>query len=312
MTVETKLGIVFPGQGSQSIGMMDDLVALDASLQSIFDTASSVLGYDLWKIICAGPASALNRTQITQPALLASGYAAWMLWNKRTAKQPAVLAGHSLGEYTALVCAGVIDFEDGINLVAERGRCMQDAVPVDTGAMAAILGLDDERVAELCQHAAYTEIVSVANFNSPGQVVIAGHKTAVERAMTLAKAAGAKRALSLPVSVPSHCMLMREAADEFARVMQNTRFNNATIPVIQNVDAQARTRAGAIQEALVEQLYKPVRWVSCIEAMRQRNIGRIIECGPGNVLTGLIKRIDRAIETGFIQDGKSVNNTLVA
>ena len=310
MTTNSALAIVFPGQGSQSIGMMNELAKLDQSIEATFTRASDVLGYDLWKVVSEGPESELNNTEMTQPALLVSAYATWELWRKRAKTLPAVLAGHSLGEYTALVCANVIGFEEAVKLVAERGRCMQAAVPAGVGAMAAILGLEDADVETVCAESAGDGIVAAANFNSPGQVVIAGDKVAVERAITAAKDAGAKRALLLPVSVPSHCLLMREAAEAFAENLNAIQFNDADTPVIQNVDAQLRTSAEEIRPILLEQLYKPVRWVSCIETMKSNNISSVIECGPGKVLAGLIKRIDRSLDIGFIQDEKSLEAAL--
>ncbi|MCG8380147.1 MAG: ACP S-malonyltransferase [Proteobacteria bacterium] len=310
MVDNAKLAIVFPGQGSQSIGMMNELVKIEPDIKATFDIASDVLGYNLWAIVVDGPESELNKTEVTQPALLASAVATWKVWQQRASVIPALLAGHSLGEYSALVCADVISFEDGIRLVAERGRCMQEAVPAGVGAMAAILGLDDEQVNKVCQEVNGSEIVSAANFNSPGQVVIAGHKNPVERATEEAKKAGAKRAILLPVSVPSHCMLMREAADRFAETLNNVVFKDAGIPIIQNVDAQARTDAAEIRPLLLEQLYKPVQWVNTIKTMKALEIEKIIECGPGKVLAGLVKRIDRSFNIHFIQDESSLNNAL--
>jgi [acyl-carrier-protein] S-malonyltransferase len=221
-----------------------------------------------------------------------------------------VFAGHSLGEYTALVCAGVIEFQDAIALVAERGKCMQKAVPLDTGAMAAILGLENEQIAQICTVAAESEIVSTANFNSPGQVVIAGDKSAVERAIVMARDIGAKRALLLPVSVPSHCWLMKEAADEFAITLNKTHFNDAETPVIQNVNAEIKTKSNEIKNALLEQLYMPVHWVNSINRMQSMGVNKIIECGPGKVLSGLIKRIDRSIQIHSVQNKVSLIKAL--
>ena len=287
--------VVFPGQGSQSVGMMKDLAATEPGVRRTFERAAAALGYDLLKIVNDGPESELNRTEITQPALLAAAYASWQLCLEKTDHRPAVLTGHSLGEYTALVCAAVIGFEDALRLVAERGRCMQAAAPADSGAMAAIIGLDDERVDAICRELSGEHIVSAANYNSPGQVVVAGHRAAVDRAVAAARAAGARRAVRLPVSVPSHCALMREAAGQFSETLNQVEFKDAQIPVIQNVDAEARTRADEIKPGLLAQLHQPVQWVNCIRAMRARHIERIIECGPGRVLAGLIKRIDRSI-----------------
>ena len=287
--------VVFPGQGSQSVGMMKALAEAEPDVGRTFERAGAALGYDLLRIVNHGPESELNRTEITQPALLTAAYASWRLCLEKTARRPAVLAGHSLGEYTALVCAGVIGFEDALRLVAERGRCMQAAVPAGQGAMAAIVGLDDERVDAICREVSAADIVAAANYNSPGQVVVAGHRAGVDRAVAAAKAAGARRAVRLPISVPSHCILMREAAQAFSEALNPIEFQDARIPVIQNVDAEARSRADQIKPGLLAQLYQPVQWVNCIRAMQARQIRRIIECGPGRVLAGLIKRIDRSL-----------------
>jgi len=310
MSTNPNLAIVFPGQGSQSLGMMNGLIELHPDIKETFTTASDILGYDLLEVITSDHEENLNQTEITQPALLTSAYATWLIWKETSDLLPTVLAGHSLGEYTALVCAGLITFEDAVALVAERGRCMQKAVPSDAGAMAAILGLNDEQVIQVCTDTAENEIVSAANFNSPGQVVIAGHKLAVERAINAAKDAGAKRAMLLPVSVPSHCMLMKDAADEFSAVLNNITFSNAEIPVLQNVDAIVKSKSDEIIPALLEQLYKPVRWTDSINTMKGMNITKIVECGPGKVLSGLIKRIDRSLETVSIQDEATLKKAL--
>jgi [acyl-carrier-protein] S-malonyltransferase len=310
MSVESKLGVVFPGQGSQSIGMMNGLIEIKPEIKNLFDTASEILSYDLLDVITSGPEEKLNQTEITQPALLATSYATWLILKERSDIAPLVLAGHSLGEYSALLCANVISFEDAIALVAERGRCMQKAVPDGVGAMAAILGLDDEQVVQVCNEAKEGEIVSAANFNSPGQIVIAGNKQAVERAIEKSKEAGAKRALLLPVSVPSHCMLMKEAAAEFESTLNNFSFNDANIPVIQNVDAQSKSSSSEIKAALLEQLYMPVRWVDCVNNMKDMGVTKIIECGPGKVLSGLIKRIDRSLEVFSIDNEASIEKAI--
>ena len=310
MNTQINLAIVFPGQGSQSVGMMNELLATESELSSIFDSASEVLGYDLLDIINFGPEKKLNQTKITQPALVASAYATWLMCKDILQSSTTVFAGHSLGEYTALVCAGVIEFQDAIALVAERGKCMQKAVPLDTGAMAAILGLENEQIAQICTVAAESEIVSTANFNSPGQVVIAGDKSAVERAIVMARDIGAKRALLLPVSVPSHCWLMKEAADEFAITLNKTHFNDAETPVIQNVNAEIKTKSNEIKNALLEQLYMPVHWVNSINRMQSMGVNKIIECGPGKVLSGLIKRIDRSIQIHSVQNKVSLIKAL--
>jgi len=306
MNTNSKLAVVFPGQGSQSLGMMDSLLENHPDINGLFITASDVLGYDLLDIITKGPAEKLNQTEITQPALLVSAYATWSIWKQQAASMPSVLAGHSLGEYTALVCAGVISFEDCIALVAERGRCMQKAVPDGIGAMAAILGLDDDVIVQVCNESADNEIVSAANFNSPGQVVIAGNKNAVERAIIAAKDVGAKRAMILPVSVPSHCLLMREAADEFAATLNKLDFRDAEIPVIQNVDAVIKNKADDIKPALLEQLYRPVLWTDSINNFKKLDITSVVECGPGKVLSGLIKRIDKTLEIFTSHDEASL------
>jgi [acyl-carrier-protein] S-malonyltransferase len=310
VNTQINLAIVFPGQGSQSVGMMNELLETESELSSIFDSASEVLGYDLLDIINFGPEKKLNQTKITQPALVASAYATWLMCKDILQSSPTVFAGHSLGEYTALVCAGVIEFQDAIALVAERGKCMQKAVPLDTGAMAAILGLENEQIAQICTVAAESEIVSTANFNSPGQVVIAGDKSAVERAIVMARDIGAKRALLLPVSVPSHCWLMKEAADEFAITLNKTHFNDAETPVIQNVNAEIKTKSNEIKNALLEQLYMPVHWVNSINRMQSMGVNKIIECGPGKVLSGLIKRIDRSIQIHSVQNKVSLIKAL--
>jgi [acyl-carrier-protein] S-malonyltransferase len=310
MNTGSNFAIVFPGQGSQSIGMMNGLIEIQADIKNIFNTASEVLSYDLLDVITSGPEEKLNQTEITQPALLATAYATWLILKERTDLTPSVLAGHSLGEYTALLCAGVISFEDAIALVAERGRCMQKAVPQGVGAMAAILGLDDEQVIKVCAESASNDIVSAANFNSPGQIVIAGNKLAVERAIDAAKEVGAKRAMLLPVSVPSHCMLMKDAATEFETSLNKVVFNDANIPVLQNVDAKSKSSSAEIKTALLEQLYMPVHWVDSIHAMKDMGVTKIIECGPGKVLSGLIKRIDKSFELFSIQDEASFEKIL--
>jgi len=306
MSIQSKFAVVFPGQGSQSPGMMNGLLEFQPDIKNIFNSASEILSYDLLDVITSGPEEKLNQTEVTQPALLVTAYATWVILKKQLDSMPSVLAGHSLGEYTALLCANVISFEDAVTLVAERGRCMQKAVPGGVGAMAAILGLDDEQVIRVCADVAGDEIVSAANFNSPGQIVIAGHKQAVDRAIDAAKEAGAKRAMLLPVSVPSHCMLMKEAADEFEILLNKVTFKDAEIPVLQNVDAKSKLSSIEIKTALLEQLYKPVRWVDSIYAMKNMHITKIIECGPGKVLSGLIKRIDNSFELFSIQDQTSL------
>ena len=306
------LAMVFPGQGSQSVGMLSGLAQTFPLVSATFQEASDTLGYDLWKLVMEGPEADLNRTDRTQPAMLAAGVAVWRIWRAQGGKLPALMAGHSLGEYTALVCADALAFADAIALVAERGRAMQEAVPAGSGAMAAILGLDDAVVVDVCARACEGQVVAAVNFNSPGQVVIAGDAEAVQRAMELAKASGAKRAVPLPVSVPSHCELMRPAAEQFAGQLQRTAIRIPAIPVIQNVDVTAHDAPDAIREALKQQLYSPVQWVRSVEMMREAGIQRIIEAGPGKVLAGLCKRIHKELEVAAVYDPDSLNAALNA
>jgi len=304
---DATLAMVFPGQGSQSVGMLSELAAEFSQIEETFQQASDVLGYDLWKLVCEGPAEDLNSTDRTQPAMLAAGVAVWRVWQDEQGAQPAILAGHSLGEYSALVCAKALAFEDAIRLVAERGRLMQEAVPAGTGAMAAILGLDDAAVEAVCSQAAEDQVLSAVNFNSPGQVVIAGAVAAVERALVVAKEAGAKRALPLPVSVPSHCALMQPAADKLAVQLADTVIKTPEIPVIHNVDADQHAEPDAIRDCLKRQLYSPVQWVKTINEMSSHGVTRIIEAGPGKVLTGLCKRIDKTISAAAVFDSASLS-----
>lgn len=308
--MNTEFAMVFPGQGSQSVGMLSALAADFPLVGETFAEASEVLDYDLWKLVQAGPEDTLNQTDRTQPAMLTAGVAVWRCWQARKGVSPVVMAGHSLGEYTALVCAGAIGFSDAVALVAERGRCMQTAVPAGVGAMAAILGLDDAAVADVCARAAEAEIVTPVNYNSPGQVVIAGHAGAVQRAIVLAKEAGAKRALQLPVSVPSHCALMEPAAEQFAARLNATSIRTPRVAVIQNVDAAAHREPESIRENLARQLYSPVQWVQTVQAMGGQGITRIVEAGPGKVLAGLCKRIDKSIATAAVFDTDTLNAAL--
>lgn len=286
MSVESKLAVVFPRQGSQSLDMMNGLIDINSDIKALFNTASEILAYDLWEIIISDPEEKLNQTEITQPALLTTAYATWLSLKKQSDIELAVLAGHSLGEYTALLCAGVLSFEDALALVAERGRCMQKAVPGGVGAMAAILGMEEEQVIQVCMDAEENDIVSAANFNSSGQVVIAGNKQAVERAIERAKEAEAKRAILLPVSVPSHCMLMKDAANEFEASLNKVALKEPEISVLQNVDAKIKLSSDDIKTVLLEQLCKPVRWVDSINNMKSMGVTKIIECGPAKYFQG--------------------------
>jgi [acyl-carrier-protein] S-malonyltransferase len=307
---DSTLGMVFPGQGSQAVGMLADLAEQQGVVIDTFEEASDVLGYDLWALAQEGPAEELNLTDRTQPAMLATGVSVWRVWQARGGAVPAVMAGHSLGEYTALVCADALTLPDAISLVAERGRCMQAAVPEGIGAMAAILGLEDASVAAVCEQAAGGQVVTPVNYNSPGQVVIAGETAAVQRAMELAKEQGAKRAIQLPVSVPSHCDLMKPAAERFAERLRATTIRLPGIPVIQNVDVVAHDSPDAIRDGLERQLYSPVQWVRTIESMAGRGVSRIIEAGPGKVLTGLCKRIDKSLLATPVYDPDTLAKSL--
>ncbi|QYJ77631.1 ACP S-malonyltransferase [Shewanella acanthi] len=300
------VAFVFPGQGSQALGMLAELAETQPIVGQTFAEASDVLGYDLWALIQDGPVETLNETDKTQPALLAASVAIWRAYVASGKAMPAMLAGHSLGEYSALVCAGVIDFKDAIKLVELRGQLMQQAVPAGTGAMYAIIGLDDAGIAAACEEAAQGEVVSPVNFNSPGQVVIAGQKDAVERAAAACKAAGAKMAVALPVSVPSHCALMKPAADKLAIALNDVQFNAPSITVINNVDVASPTDVADIKDALVRQLYCPVRWSETVGLMAEKGITQLVECGPGKVLTGLAKRINKSLSAQAVNDVASL------
>ncbi|GAB3016383.1 ACP S-malonyltransferase [Bowmanella dokdonensis] len=301
-----KLAFVFPGQGSQAVGMLADLAATYPQVEQTFAEAGDALGYDLWKLTQTGPEADLNATHRTQPALLAASVAIWRVWEAQGGDKPDILAGHSLGEYSALVCAGVLNFADAVKLVQLRGELMQEAVPAGTGAMAAIIGLDDDKVITACEQAAHGQVVSAVNFNSPGQVVIAGHADAVARASEACKEAGAKRALPLPVSVPSHCALMRPAADKLALELQKLTFHQPVIPVVNNVDVAMPEQPEQIKQALVRQLYSPVRWTESVMKLTELGIEQVLEAGPGKVLTGLIKRIDKNLAVDAINTPDSL------
>ena len=299
----TALAFVFPGQGAQSVGMMAALGCEFSCVSERFRAASEVLGFDLWALVTTGPEDALNRTENTQPALLAASVATWDAWIECGGPRPQIMAGHSFGEYSALVCAGALDYADAIALVAERGRCMQEAVPEGEGAMAAVLGLGFDELAAACVEASgEAGVCSCANLNAPGQTVIAGTRAAVEKACTLAKARGAKRAMVLPVSVPAHCALMRPAALRFGARLERVAFAAPNIPVVHNADVRTHADPAALRAALIEQLYSPVRWIEIIERFASLGVQRIYECGPGKVLSALIKRIDSDLECQALSD----------
>ena len=306
------LAFVFPGQGSQSIGMLDQLATEYPLVQETFIEASDALGYDMWDLVTSGPDVALNQTERTQPAMLAAGIAVWRVWQSLTNIQPGYLAGHSLGEYTALVAAGALSFTDAIKLVEMRGQFMQQAVPEGQGAMAAILGLDDNAVKTICIDAADEQVVEAVNFNSPGQVVIAGDVEAVTKATELAKEQGAKRALLLPVSVPSHCALMKPAAEKLAKALTDIPVHKTRIPVLHNVNVSAAADENEIKALLIQQLHNPVRWVETIQALSDTGVDKIVECGPGKVLAGLTKRIDKTITGLPVFDQRSLEKAVQA
>ncbi|OCX96157.1 MAG: [acyl-carrier-protein] S-malonyltransferase [Pseudomonas sp. CO183] len=295
--MSASLAFVFPGQGSQSLGMLAELGAQQSVIVDTFAEASSALGYDLWALTQNGPEEQLNQTDKTQPAILAASVAIWRLWLAEGGAQPAFVAGHSLGEYSALVAAGSLPFADAVKLVELRGQLMQQAVPAGQGGMAAILGLDDADVLAACAEASQGDVVSAVNFNAPGQVVIAGSAAAVERAIEACKAKGAKRAMALPVSVPSHCDLMRPAAERFAASVEAIAWQAPQIPLVQNVSAAVVADLDTLKRDLLAQLYSPVRWVESMVALGERGVTSLVECGPGKVLSGLNKRCVKGINT---------------
>jgi len=304
------LAMVFPGQGSQSQGMLADLAAQHQEVADTFAEASDILGYDLWDLVQHGPAEKLNETLVTQPAMLAAGVSTWRLWQKLGGAMPAGVAGHSLGEYTALVCGGAIEFRDAVGLVQRRAELMQNAVPAGEGAMAAILGLDDQAVRDVCKDAADIGVAEAANFNSPGQVVVAGHRGAIERVTELAKEAGARRAIMLAVSVPSHSTLMLPAGEALAESLHAAAFQTPSIPVINAVDAVPYTDADDIRARLTRQVSSPVHWVDTVQRLIADGATSIIECGPGKVLTGLVKRIDRSVQSRCIDSPDALDSEL--
>ena len=292
----TSLAFVFPGQGSQFPGMLAELAAAHPVVGDAFAEASAGAGVDLWALSREGQEDTLNRTEFTQPAVLAAGVACWRVWQQLGGTSPALLAGHSLGEYAALVAAGALSLHDGARLVRKRGQLMQDAAPAGTGAMAAVLGAEDATVIEACREASGEEVVVPANFNSPGQVVIGGHAAAVDRALALLAERGVRKAVKLAVSVPSHTPLMREAGNRLSETMAALRWHEPKLPVVQNVDAEVHDGIQSIRDALVRQLYLPVQWTGCVQALAERGVTRIAECGPGKVLAGLGKRIDKNLD----------------
>ncbi len=304
-----KLAMVFPGQGSQSVGMLESF-ADNKSVRDVFAEAADVLHQDLWQLVACGPADALNSTVNTQPLMLTAGYAVYRAWRDAGGEPPALVAGHSLGEYTALVTAGVITLRDALPLVRFRAQAMQDAVPVGTGAMAAILGLDDDAVRAACAEAAQGEVVEAVNFNAPSQVVIAGHKAAVERAANVAKAKGAKRAVMLPVSAPFHASLLKPAAQRLEKYLLDVTFAAPLIPVINNVDVAIVADPQAIKEALARQACNPVRWVEVIKSIAREGVTHVAECGPGRVLAGMTKRIEGTLQGLAIADAASLAQTM--
>jgi [acyl-carrier-protein] S-malonyltransferase len=305
--------VVFPGQGSQSVGMLSRLLATEPAAAAVMEEADTVLGYALSALVSAGPADQLNRTDQTQPAMLAVGVAAWRAWQARGGPAPTAMAGHSLGEYTALVCAGALDFGDALRIVRLRGEWMQQAVPAGQGAMAAILGLEDDAIRSACREAeSGGGVVEAVNFNAPGQVVIAGDAAAVERAIALAKGAGARRAMALPVSVPSHCRLMNPVAGQLAAALAEVGLQPPRIPVYHNIDAAPRREAEGIRAALSDQVRRPVQWVDCVRAMRAAGVDTLVEAGPGRVLCGLAKRIDRDLVALPLDDPDTLESALEA
>lgn len=304
--------MTFPGQGSQSVGMLAALAVAFAQVEETFAEASEVLGYDLWALTQEGPESALARTVHTQPAMLSAGVAVWRVWCAAGGPRPDVALGHSLGEYSALVCAEAIGFADAVRVVAARGRFMQEAVPDGEGAIAAILGLSDAEVEAICAEAAEGRVVQAVNFNAPGQVAIAGHADAVERAIVLARSRGARRAVPIAMSVPSHCRLMRPAADRLREVLDATPVKRPSLAVINNVDVAVYEDPSRIRDALVRQVYNPVRWVEAVRAARARGVVTAVESGPGRVLSGLNKRIEKDMQTFTVHDPATLEGALRA
>ena len=305
-----KLAFVFPGQGSQKVGMLADLAAAFPEVKNTFAEASDALNYDMWALVQEGEQAQLNLTETTQPVLLTASVAVWRLWLAQGGLRPSMMAGHSLGEFSALVCAGAIDFADAVRLVRARGQYMQTAVPVGEGAMAAVLGLDDAKIEEIC--AATEGVVEAVNYNSPGQVVVAGHTQAVEAALGALKDAGAKRAMLLPVSAPFHTSLMRPAGEKLAQALAELTINAPVIPVVHNVHAQTEANPAQIKELLTQQIYSAVKWVSCVQTMTDSGIEMTVECGPGKVLSGLNKRIQKSLQCLNVESPETLEAALAA
>jgi [acyl-carrier-protein] S-malonyltransferase len=311
--IDQKLAFVFPGQGSQSVGMLAPLADEYSSIQQLFSRASDVLGYDLWALAQSGPQEQLNLTEQTQPLLLTSSVAIWQVWQSLGGSVPALMAGHSLGEYSALVCSGVIDFDAAVSLVRDRGKFMQQAVPQGVGAMSAVLGLDDQVIVSICQDVSVDgNVVEAVNFNSPGQVVVAGNADAVSKAADLLKKAGAKRVAPLPVSAPFHTSLMKPAAEQLAVAIAKVEFQAPTIPIVHNVHASIESDPGKIRQLMVEQTASPVRWTQSIEFMVARGVERVVECGPGKVLSGLCRRIHKPLSASAIETPDALQATLAS
>jgi [acyl-carrier-protein] S-malonyltransferase len=304
--MSSTLAMVFPGQGSQKVGMLAEYYEAYQSFSGTFDRASEVLGFDLWAMIQEGPQESLNLTENTQPVLLTCSVALWNVWRELGGASPSYMAGHSLGEWSALVCSEVISLEDAVRLVRLRGRYLQEAVPVGEGAMAAIIGLDDDVIIDLCDKQQNLGAVSAVNFNAPGQVVIAGKKEAVEAAGEACKEAGAKRAMPLPVSAPFHSILMKPAAERLALDLESVNFNDPVIPIVHNVNAQTETSGAAVKSLMIEQVDSPVRWVECVKALSSFGVDKSFECGPGKVLAGMIKRIDRSMSCTALESLESL------
>lgn len=305
------LAFVFPGQGSQSVGMLAELAESFPEVRQVFARVSEIMRFDLWNLVSKGPEDLMNRTENTQMIMLAAGVAVWELWCSQTPVRPGWMAGHSLGEFTALVCANSISFPDAVSLVRRRARLMQEAVPAGKGAMAAVIGLDDPVITEICRKISGRDgLVAAVNFNAPGQVVIAGHTATVELAIEAARAAGARKAVKLSVSVPSHCELMQPAAEKFSGILQQVDFQAPEVPVIHNFDVASHSEAELIRTVLGKQMYRPVRWVESIKYLYSQGVTKIVECGPGKVLSGLNKRIVRDCETYPVFDTTSLDKAM--